>query len=56
MRRASQAVDRMIVAQALPEKLKASCWAELWGTIAGIRATRRSPPGGADRPRLRSVR
>jgi len=28
-------------AQALPEKLKASRWAELWGAIAGIRPSRR---------------
>lgn len=42
LRRASKAVDRLIVAQALPQKLKASRWAELWGAIAGIRPTRRS--------------
>jgi hypothetical protein len=40
-RRASLAVCRMIHSQALSEKLKASRWAELWGTIAGIRASRR---------------
>lgn len=41
MRRASRAVDRLICAQALPDKLKASRWAELWGAIAGIGPTRR---------------
>jgi hypothetical protein len=41
LRRASRAVDRLITAQSLDERLKASYWAELWGVLAGIRAARR---------------
>jgi hypothetical protein len=36
MRRASQAVDRMIRATSLDEKLRASRWAERWGLLAGV--------------------
>ena len=42
LRRASKAVDRLIVAQSLDEKLRASYWAECWGILAGIRPHRRS--------------
>jgi hypothetical protein len=41
MYRASKAVERMIAATSLAEKLKASRWTELWGLLAGIRPTRR---------------
>lgn len=37
MRRASKAVDRMILAASKLDKLKASRWAEAWGRLAGVR-------------------
>jgi hypothetical protein len=41
MRRASKAVERMIVATSLTEKIKASRWVDAWGLLAGIRPARR---------------
>lgn len=40
-RRASLAVDRLIRAQSLDEKLRAGHWADAWGRLAGIGPSRR---------------
>jgi hypothetical protein len=41
LRRASKAVERLITAQSLDERLKASYWEECWGVLAGVRPARR---------------